>query len=85
MLYVNMKNLSYQKITKQIFKILKIKNLQQLLNLKRKDYDKWDSLAHLEIIFFLEKNFKKLSKKKIINLNSGKSLNDLIRKNIKEK
>ena len=35
--------------------------------------------------FFLEKNFRKLPKKKIINLDSGKSLDDLIRKNIKDK
>ena len=59
--------------------------MQQLLNLKRKDYDKCDSLTHLEMIFFLEKNFRKLPKKKIINLDSGKSLDNLIRKNIKDK
>ena len=50
-----MKNLSKQKLIKSIFKILKVSNEKKLFKLYRKNYDKWDSLAHLEIMFIVEK------------------------------
>ena len=49
-----MKNLSKLNLTNELIKILKIKNKKKLLDIKRKNFDKWDSLTHLQIIFFLE-------------------------------
>ena len=46
-----MKNLSKQNLIKDIIKILKIKNKKELLKIKRKNFDKWDSLIQFQIIF----------------------------------
>ena len=54
-----MKTTSKQKLTKLILKILKIKTELRLKKIIRKNYDLWDSLVHLEIIFLLEKNLSK--------------------------
>ena len=42
----------------EICKILKTSK-KKLIKLKRKSCENWDSLAHLEIIFIIEKNSKK--------------------------
>ncbi len=82
-----MKNLLKQKLIKSIFKILKVKKEQDLLKLNRKNYEKWDSLSHLQIIFLLEKFFKKkLTINKINEINkisSGKKLIKIINENIR--
>ena len=48
-----MKTTSKQKLTKLILKILKIRTELQLKKIIRKNYDLWDSLVHLEIIFLV--------------------------------
>tara|TARA_B000000460_G_C21278982_1_gene290855 strand:+ start:51 stop:260 length:210 start_codon:yes stop_codon:yes gene_type:complete len=54
-----------------ICKILKI-NSKKLIKLRRNTCEQWDSLAHLEIMFIIEKySKKKISNKKLINLNKG--------------
>lgn len=72
-----MKNISKQKLISSLIKILKIKTKNQLLKIKKKNYDNWDSLVHLNIIFLLEKNIKK--KISINRLNKVSSGKDLIR------
>ena len=62
-----MTNGSDQILIKKILKILKLKTKSQLSNINRKYYENWDSLAHLEILFLLEKNSKKKVKIKSIN------------------
>jgi len=55
----------------EICKILKV-NKKKLITLRRKKCEKWDSLAHLEIIFVIEKNSKKkISVNKLEKLNKG--------------
>jgi len=77
-----MKNLLKQKLIKSIFKILKVNNEKKLLKLNKKNYDKWDSLAHLQIMFLLEKILKKkFSLSKINKISSGKSLIKIINEN----
>ena len=77
-----MKNLLKQKLIKDIFKVLKIKNETQLNKLKRKNYDKWDSLVHLQIIFLIEKNIKKkISINKLNKITSGKDLIKIFNEN----
>ena len=44
----------------EICKILKV-NKRKLIKLKRKNCENWDSLAHLEIMFIVEKKSKKKS------------------------
>ena len=64
---------------KEICKILKIKK-KKLIKLKRKSCTNWDSLAHLEIMFILEKNSKrKISINKLIQLNKGVDIINLIK------
>ena len=64
---------------KEICKILKIKK-KKLIKLKRKSCANWDSLAHLEIMFILEKNSKrKISINKLIQLNKGVDIINLIK------
>jgi len=78
-----MKTTSKQKLTKLILKILKIKTELQLKKIIRKNYDLWDSLVHLEIIFLLEKNLsKKYSTSKLNKISNGKDLIKLINENI---
>ena len=54
-----MKNTLKSKLIKTIIKTLKIPNEKKLLSINRKNFVNWDSLAHLQIIFLLEKNIKK--------------------------
>ena len=64
---------------KEICKILKIKK-KKLIKLKRKTCTNWDSLAHLEIMFILEKNSKsKISINKLEQLNKGVDIINLIK------
>ena len=54
-----------------ICKVLKVNN-KKLIKLRRSTCEQWDSLAHLEIMFIIEKySKKKISNKKLINLNKG--------------
>ena len=53
-----MKSISKQKLTKLILKTLKCKTELRLKKVNRKNHDSWDSLAHLEIIFFIRKKSK---------------------------
>ena len=48
-----------QKLISKITKILQIKSEKQLLKIKRRNHEDWDSLIHLNIIFLLEKKTKK--------------------------
>ena len=77
-----MKNLSKQNLIKEIIKILKIKNEKELLKIRRKNFVKWDSLIHLQIIFLIEKNStKKISINKLSKISSGKDLIKIINEN----
>tara|TARA_Y100000590_G_C14874179_1_gene696369 strand:+ start:135 stop:368 length:234 start_codon:yes stop_codon:yes gene_type:complete len=77
-----MKTLSKQKLIKNILKILKIKNQKNLIKTKRKNFDKWDSLIHLQIMFMIEKNVKKkISINKLNKISSGKDLIKIINEN----
>jgi len=72
-----MKDISSLKITRELLKIFKLKNKNKLLKINRKNFDKWDSLTHLQIIFLLEKNIKK--KISIEKLNKVSSVKEIIR------
>ena len=64
---------------KEICKILKIKK-KKLIKLKRESCSNWDSLAHLEIMFIIEKNSKsKISINKLEQLNRGIDIINLIK------
>ena len=79
-----MKTTSKLKLTKLILKILKIRTELQLKRIIRKNYDLWDSLVHLEIIFLLEKNLsKKYSINKLNKISNGKDLIKLINENFR--
>ena len=74
-----MKNLSKSKLIKDLLKILKVKDKKKLSIIKRIDFDKWDSLTHLQVIFFLEKNIKqKIPIKKLNKISTGKELIKII-------
>ena len=63
----------------EICKILKI-NKKKLIALKRKSCESWDSLAHLEITFIIEKNSKKkIPESKLEKLNKGIDIINLIK------
>lgn len=77
-----MTNTSKLRLIKKIIKILKIKNEKRLIKIQRKYIDSWDSLAHLQIIFLLEKNLKtKISIEKLNKISSGKQLIKIINDN----
>ena len=74
-----MKNLSKSKLIKDLLKILKVKDKKKLSIIKRIDFDKWDSLTHLQVIFFLEKNIKKkIPIQKLNKISTGKELIKII-------
>ena len=74
-----MKNSSKSKLIKDLLKILKVKDKKKLSLIKRIDFDKWDSLTHLQVIFFLEKNIKqKIPIKKLNKISTGKELIKII-------
>ena len=74
-----MKNLSKLNLINELIKILKIKDKKKLKDIKRKNFDKWDSLTHLQIIFFLKKNIKKkISIQKLNKISTGKELIKII-------
>ena len=63
----------------EICKILKISK-KKLVKLKRKSCENWDSLAHLEIIFIIEKNSKKkISVSRLEKLNKGADIINFIK------
>jgi acyl carrier protein len=63
----------------EICKILKTRK-KKLVKLKRKSCENWDSLAHLEIIFIIEKNSKKkISVSRLEKLNKGVDIINLIK------
>jgi len=77
-----MKNSSKSKLIKDLLKILKVKDEKNLSLIKRINFDKWDSLTHLQVIFFLEKNIKKkISIQKLNKISTGKELIKIINGN----
>tara|TARA_B100001063_G_C16420436_1_gene383885 strand:+ start:291 stop:524 length:234 start_codon:yes stop_codon:yes gene_type:complete len=74
-----MKNSSKSKLIKDLLKILKVKDKKKLSLIKRINFDKWDSLTHLQVIFFLEKNIKKkIPIEKLNKISTGKELIKII-------
>ncbi len=74
-----MKNSSKLKLIKDLLRILKIKDKKKLSLVNRKNFNRWDSLTHLQIIFFLEKNIKKkISIEKLNKISTGKELIKII-------
>ena len=53
-----MNKINEDKLKKNFSKILKIKNNKISENLNTKNCEKWDSLAHLNLILSLESEFK---------------------------
>ncbi len=77
-----MKNILKQKLIKNIIKILKIKDQKKFYSIKRINCDEWDSLAHLQIIFLIEKNVKKkIPIKKLNKISSTKELIKIFNEN----
>ena len=77
-----MKNSLKLSIIKELLKIFKIKDKKKLFTIKRKNFDRWDSLTHLQIVFLLEKNLKKkISLNKLNKISSGKELIRIINEN----
>ena len=78
-----MKNILKLKLIKKINKLLNIKNDNELKKIKKKEFDKWDSLTHLQIIFLLEKNLKKkkINISKLNKISSGKEIIKIINDN----
>ena len=72
-----MKDISSLKIIRELLRIFKLKDKKKLLKINRKNFDKWDSLTHLQILFLLEKNVKK--KISIEKLNKVSSVKDIIK------
>tara|TARA_B100000242_G_scaffold3832_1_gene2262 strand:- start:927 stop:1160 length:234 start_codon:yes stop_codon:yes gene_type:complete len=72
-----MKDISSLKIIRELLKIFKLKDKKKLLKINRKNFDKWDSLTHLQILFLLEKNVKK--KISIEKLNKISSVKEIIK------
>tara|TARA_B100000989_G_scaffold53492_1_gene35850 strand:- start:1858 stop:2091 length:234 start_codon:yes stop_codon:yes gene_type:complete len=74
-----MKNSLKSTLIKDLLKILKIKDKKKLSLIKRINFDKWDSLTHLQIIFLLEKNIKKkIPIEKLNKISTGKQLIKII-------
>jgi len=66
------------KIFTTIFKI-KIKN--KILNLKKRNFEKWDSLNHIKLIIYIENEFKiKLGTNKFNAVDSFKKIFNVIKK-----
>jgi|ETNmetMinimDraft_32_1059908.scaffolds.fasta_scaffold609442_2 acyl carrier protein len=79
-----MKNILKQRLIKDILKVFKINDEKKLIKIKRKNFDKWDSLAHLQIIFLIEKNSKKkISINKLNKISSGKDLVKILNENFR--
>jgi len=72
-----MKDISSLKIIRELLRIFKLKDKKKLLKINRKNFDKWDSLTHLQILFLLEKNVKK--KISIEKLNKISSVKEIIK------
>ena len=72
-----MKNTSNLRIIRELLKIFKLKDKNKLLKINRKNFERWDSLTHLQIIFLLEKNIKK--KISIEKLNKISTVKEIIK------
>ena len=77
-----MKDISSLKIIRELLKIFKLKDKKKLLKINRKNFDKWDSLTHLQILFLLEKNVKKkISIEKLNKISSVKEIIKILNEN----
>ena len=74
---LDFKNTFKLKPIKLLLKILNVNDKNKLLKITRKNYENWDSLTHLQIIFFIEKNIKK--KMSINKLNKISSVKEIIK------
>ena len=72
-----MKDTSSLRIIRELLKIFKLKDKNKLLKINRKNFERWDSLTHLQIIFLLEKNIKK--KISIEKLNKISTVKEIIK------
>tara|TARA_Y100001958_G_C20848576_1_gene292044 strand:+ start:74 stop:307 length:234 start_codon:yes stop_codon:yes gene_type:complete len=72
-----MKDTSSLRIIRELLKIFKLKDKNKLLKINRKNFERWDSLTHLQIIFLLEKNIKK--KISIEKLNRISTVKEIIK------
>ena len=72
-----MKDTSSLRIIRELLKIFKLKDKNKLLKINRKNFERWDSLTHLQIIFLLEKNIKK--KISIEKLNRISNVKEIIK------
>lgn len=77
-----MKNTSSLRIIRELLKIFKLKDKNKLLKINRKNFERWDSLTHLQIIFLLEKNIKKkISIKKLNKISTVKEIIKILDEN----
>ena len=77
-----MKDISSLKIIRELLRIFKLKDKKKLLKINRKNFDKWDSLTHLQILFLLEKNVKKkISIEKLNKISSVKEIIKILNEN----
>ena len=73
------------KFTKIIYKILKIKKTNSM-DLKIGQVSNWDSLNNLQLLIFLEKEFKiKFNEKELSNFTSLKKIFNILKKKLNAK
>ena len=73
------------KFTKIIYKILKIKKTNSI-DLKIGQVSNWDSLNNLQLLIFLEKEFKiKFNEKELSNFTSLKKIFNILKKKLNAK
>mgnify|MGYP001246132691 CR=1 FL=1 len=73
------------KFTKIIYKILKLKKTK-LMNLKINKVSNWDSLNNLQLLIFLEKEFKiKFNENELTSFTSLKKIFNVLKKKLNAK
>jgi len=78
-------NLNLDIILAKVFALVFQDNNKNFVNIKEKNYEKWDSLRGINLLLEVEKNFNiQITNEELLNFNSYKNIKKIIKSKLNE-
>jgi len=78
-------NLNLDIILAKVFTLVFQDNNKNFVNIKEKNYEKWDSLRGINLLLEVEKNFNiQITNDELLNFNSYKNIKKIIKSKLNE-
>tara|TARA_B110000238_G_C15981707_1_gene376319 strand:+ start:384 stop:647 length:264 start_codon:yes stop_codon:yes gene_type:complete len=78
-------NLNLDIILAKVFALVFQDNNKNFVNIKEKNYEKWDSLRGINLLLEVEKNFNiQITNDELLNFNSYKNIKKIIKSKLNE-